>query len=257
MSDKRKMLFQRASRELGLNLPQLRRALRNLPWFVRTARSYQRARSDDSFPLALGELYPQLNDRHAQAGGFDRHYLYQDLWAARAIEQARPPQHVDVGSRLDGFITHLLTFMPVTVVDVRPLDAAIEGLSFVRADATDMAAFDDGSLPSLSSLHAVEHFGLGRYGDPIAPDAWRRALRSFVRVLAPGGTLYLSVPVGRERLAFNAHRVFAPATIIEALELELLSFAYVDDSGRFHAQAAPEDAAAASYACGMFRLTKR
>ncbi|HWF86113.1 MAG TPA: hypothetical protein VG222_14745 [Vicinamibacterales bacterium] len=51
------------------------------------------------------------------------HYFHQDLWVAKRIYAARPAAHVDIGSRIDGFVAHLLTFMPVTVIDVRPLDS--------------------------------------------------------------------------------------------------------------------------------------
>lgn len=33
-------------------------------------------------------------------------------------------------------------------------------------------------------------------------------------LLQPGGTFYLSTPIGRERVVFNAHRVFDPRTIV-------------------------------------------
>ena len=115
--------------------------------------------------------------------------------------------------------------MPVTIVDIRELRSAVSGLDFVHADPTSLRQFDDGSIESLWSLHAVEHFGLGRYGDPVDPQAPFKVMEAFARVLAPGGSLYFSVPVGRERLVFNAHRIFAPSTIISALDgLKLLSF---------------------------------
>ncbi|HHY1437048.1 TPA: DUF268 domain-containing protein [Campylobacter jejuni] len=79
-----------------------------------------------------------------------------------------------------------------------------------------MEEIKDNSVDSLSALCSVEHFGLRRYGDPIEPDAWEKALRSFQRVLKIGGKLYFSVPIGNEnRVCFNAHRVFKPETIIE------------------------------------------
>ncbi|WP_235852458.1 DUF268 domain-containing protein [Helicobacter vulpis] len=88
---------------------------------------------------------------------------------------------------------------------------------------------DDQSVESLSALCSVEHFGLGRYGDPIDPDGWRKALKSFQRVLKPGGKLYLSVPVGKEnRVCFNAHRIFHPSTIIETLDqMQIKEMSYI------------------------------
>src|SRR5258708_35341646 len=50
-----------------------------------------------------------------------RSVFHQDLWAARMVFEQRPSRHVDVGSRIDGFVAHVLPFMLVTVVDIRPL----------------------------------------------------------------------------------------------------------------------------------------
>ena len=85
------------------------------------------------------------------------------------------------------------------------------------------------SLESLSSLHAVEHFGLGRYGDSIDPDACFKAMKAMQRVLKPEGILYFSVPIGkREKLCFNAHRIFDPFTITDTFnELSLINFYYI------------------------------
>ncbi len=248
-------MWRQAPRLFGIDARRARASLGAMSWFFDSVRAYERA-GDEQFPIDPRYLRPYLHDRDAAAAGIDRHYFHQDLWAARRIHEARPAVHVDVGSRIDGFVTHLLTFMPVIVVDVRPLDAGVEGLTFMRGDATEMTGFDDGALSSLSCLHALEHFGLGRYGDPIAPDAWRRALSSFARVLAPSGQLYLSVPVGKQRVEFNAHRVFDPDTILRASGLTLEEFAAVDDAGRFHCPADPSDYRDAHYACGMFRFRK-
>ncbi|MCI5632381.1 DUF268 domain-containing protein [Helicobacter sp.] len=46
------------------------------------------------------------------------------------------------------------------------------------------------SIESLSALCSIEHFGLGRYGDPINPSAWEEALKSFSRVIMRGGALF-------------------------------------------------------------------
>ena len=93
--------------------------------------------------------------------------------------------------------------MEVSVVDVRSLEP-ISGLSTIKADARHLAQVPAGSVDSISCLHALEHFGLGRYGDEIDPRAWETALSEMVRILAPGGIMYLSVPIGTERLEFTA-----------------------------------------------------
>src|SRR4051812_35835723 len=217
---------------LGL-MPPGRHWWRHLPRFVRDGRAYRDAAdADPSFPFAWSNAQPMLADFSAAAGSAGGHYFHQDLWAARRIHEARPAAHVDIGSRIDGFVAHVLTFMPVTVVDIRSLDSRVAGLSFVQGDICRLEGFADGSIASLSCLHAIEHIGLGRYGDPILPDGWRRALAECSRVLAPGGRFYLGTPIGRERLHFNSGRVFLPQTIIAAMPaLRLASFSAVDDAG--------------------------
>lgn len=233
------------------------KSVRNLPHFVRTLAQYRAASSGCPFPLTATDIYPALQDFDADAGEVTGHYFFQDLWAARKIFQRRPERHIDIGSRIDGFVAHLLTFMPVTVIDVRPLASGVAGLDFIRADAINLHGFSDRSVDSISSLHAIEHFGLGRYGDPVDPDGWRKAMLGLQRVLRPGGRLYLSVPVGRERLCFNAHRIFSPMRILDTLaDLALVSFAGVDDSGRFLDGAKPGELANQEYACGLFEFTR-
>ena len=225
---------------LGL-LPPGRHLWRHVPRFVSDARAYRNASAPDTaFPFMWSETQPMLADFSAQAGSAAGHYFHQDLWAARRVYAARPRFHLDVGSRVDGFVAHLLTFMPVTVVDIRPLESDVPGLTFVRGDICRLTGFASDSIESLSCLHAVEHIGLGRYGDPIEPDGWIAALRECSRLLAPGGRFYLGTPIGRERLNFNSGRVFSPLTIVGAVpSLELVSFSAVNDDGRLVEPAEP------------------
>lgn len=229
----------------------------NFPRFVAGLLAYRRAWKGGPFALRLRNCYPILTDISGEAGTARGHYFHQDLWAARKIYAARPTFHVDVGSRIDGFVGHLLAFMPVTVVDIRPLSSTVAGMTFLQDDSTLLARFADNSIDSLSSLHAVEHFGLGRYGDPIDPDACFKAMRALARILKSGGRLYFSVPIGRERLEFNAWRIFSPDTILQTFQdLRLASFAAVDDVGNFQPVATPAAFRDATNACGLFEFTK-
>jgi SAM-dependent methyltransferase len=164
---------------------------------------------------------------------------------------------VDVASRLDGFVAHLLPFCHVTYVDLRPLTGTAPGLTFQQGSILDLP-FAENSIISLSCLHVIEHVGLGRYGDPLMPDGYSVAAAELARVLKPGGTLYLGTPVGREHLCFDAHRVFDPLTIVECFSgLELVEFSLIDDAGFSVIPNAPfELARACNYGCGLFKFVK-
>jgi hypothetical protein len=231
--------------------------VKEIPYFLGTMREYQNLTHDESFRLSLRELWPILSDRRDMAGLIGGDYFHQDLWAARKIFERMPRRHVDIGSRIDGFVAHLLVFMPVTVIDIRSLGGEVAGLSFICDDATQLSKVETNSIESLSSLHAAEHFGLGRYSDPVDPTACFKFMAALQRVLVPGGILYFSVPVGRERVNFNAQRVFAPQTIMRSFSaLRLASFSYVGDDGRLREGVEPDAAEQCECGCGLFEFTK-
>ena len=205
------------------------RMSRSLSRFFRDMKAYNHMNTRPEFHARFSDACPCLDDWYDNAGSLS-YYFWQDLWAARKIFQAQPSEHYDIGSRLDGFIAHILLFMPVTMIDIRPLPQKVEGLNFIQADATNLESIADNSLVSLSSLCAPEHFGLGRYGDPVDPEACFKAMKSMQRVLAKGGHLYIAVPVADESgVAFNAHRIFRPELIVETMnELKLADFSVID-----------------------------
>jgi hypothetical protein len=241
----------------GFHPSTLIKSLIAVPGFVSNWLKYQRLNTIPAFRIRLGDAFPILTDRYASAGLAEGHYFHQDLWAARKIFQARPPTHMDIGSRIDGFIAHLLAFMPVTVLDIRPLVSRVDGLTYLQDDATSLSMLKANSVSSLSSLHAAEHFGLGRYADPVDPYACFKFMDSLQRVLTPEGKLYFSVPVGRERVEFNAHRVFSPNTILNTFsQLRLESFSYVGDDGSLYLNTDPLALPESEMACGLFEFTK-
>ena len=171
----------------GIDPVQFIIATLSIPRFLKAMLTYRRAWDGGRFPLRISHLRPLTSDWLDTAGVAEGHYFHQDLWAARKVFEARPKQHIDIGSRIDGFVAHILTFMPITVIDVRALESNTSDLTFVKADATSLSEFANGSVASLSSLHAVEHFGLGRFGDPVDPSACFKAMKEMVRILAEGG----------------------------------------------------------------------
>ena len=90
---------------------------------------------------------------------------------------------------------------------------------------------------SISCLHALEHFGLGRYGDCIDSNGYLKGFENIVKMLKNGGVFYFSVPIGDQRIEFNAHRIFSIKEIFRLAEkndLKSVNFSYVDDNGNLH-----------------------
>jgi len=184
------------------------------------------------FPIT--DIEPHKDDYRSNAGSIDSHYFLQDILMAKIIINTTPKIHYDIGSRIDGLISHLIVGgISVHEIDIRELKSieigyGIPRLQFEQADATGLLSIEDDSIDSLSSCHAVEHFGLGRYGDEIDPTAWEKGLMAMQRVMKTNGKLFLSVPIGKEeKLVFNSCRIFYPKTIVETLDKMTLQEMYI------------------------------
>jgi len=68
------------------------------------------------------------------------------------------------------------------------------------------------------SISSFEHDGLGRYGDPLNPNGDLQAMRKMKSMVNPGGLLFLAVPVGRDTLVWNAHRIYGRLRLPMLLE---------------------------------------
>lgn len=60
------------------------------------------------------------------------------------------------------------------------------------------------------SISSTEHDGLGRYGDPLNPNGDLESMKNFQSMLNPNGKLLLAIPVGPDKLYWNANRVYGP-----------------------------------------------
>lgn len=197
----------------------------DLDWVKRDQKQYIAMNTRKEMEIQACYNHYIYDDKFDHAGRIDS-YFWQDLWAAKKIIAARPGRHYDVGSRIDGFIAYLLAAgIKTDLIDVRPLEKEIPGLGFVCADATSMDQIADDSLESFSALCSLEHFGLGRYGDSVDPEACYKAFKAIQRKVRSGGNIYISVPVGKDHVEFNAHRVFSALTIInEFNECNLIEY---------------------------------
>jgi hypothetical protein len=232
---------------------KLLRALLEYPRYIRDLRKY--TKMVDAEPIKFSDTYPCLYDRTAKTS-VDSHYFYQHLWAFKKIYALKPKLHVDVGSNVD-FVGLLSAITKVNFIDIRPLDVSdIENLESIKGNILDLS-YDDDSLESVSCLHVAEHIGLGRYGDPLDPLGTKKAAAELSRCLTKGGNLFFSLPVGKPRVCFNAHRIHSPKQILQYFsDLKLIEFTCTDDNKRFMQNINIDVLENAKYGCGMFCFTK-
>lgn len=248
----------------GIDLRKLIHCIRELPAYWRDLKTFKKQIRSKQNNFPFGSLYPCFGDRLAGSGSAQGHYFHQDLLVARRIYLNHPNIHVDVGSRVDGFVAHVAAFRAIQVIDIRPLSIQVPNITFIQADF--MKPVEDRLFKycdSLSCLHAMEHFGLGRYGDPINDDGHLFGLNNLHCILQKGGKLYFSVPIGPQRVEFNAHRVFSIRYLLEyfASKYCIDYFSFVDDQGNLHENVPIKEDDIQNnfgciYGCGIFEMTK-
>jgi len=202
--------------------------------------------------------WPITDDWEESAGVASGQYFHQDLLVAQFVHDHNPARHLDVGSSVQGFVAHVASFRQLDVLDIRTLPPTNHpNIQYNRSDLQELSP--EVNYDSISCLHALEHFGLGRYGDAIDPLGHLKGLDNLVNSLDPLGRLYLSFPIaGESRVDFNAHRVFHPEEPVSWLpqKLKLVRFDYVDDSGDLIKQARPDSIPPLTYGCGIYTFER-
>jgi SAM-dependent methyltransferase len=248
--------------DLGLQ-PQRLLGLRHLPRVVREAWRF-RALLRQQPSLLEAELCwaPIFGDLTSLAGSSRSLYFLQDLLCSAFVLRQPAGTHLDIGSRVDGFVAQVAASRPLDVLDVRPLPLeAFPQIRFQQGDILQPPTELKGSYALVSSLHALEHVGLGRYGDPLAADGFERALGQAASLVQPGGLLLLSLPVARQPrhcVEFNSQRLFSHQQLLPLLRQLLpghgLEWSFVIDAARrpLLTGADPEPALLAMRGIGVF-----
>jgi hypothetical protein len=77
-------------------------------------------------------LFPITADSSEPSGSMSGHYFHQDLYVAQQIFKQKPNKHVDIGSRIDGFVAHVASFRPIEVLDIRANESHQKNIVFRR-----------------------------------------------------------------------------------------------------------------------------
>jgi hypothetical protein len=105
----------------------------------------------------------------------------------------------------------------IVVTDVHPI--RIFDNSLLSYFPPDVAYNPDGGYDLIIAYSSIEHFGLGRYGDDLDPDADKKWMRMIRDCIAPGGRLLLAVPLGPVGKVEECwHRIYGPVELAALLE---------------------------------------
>ena len=137
------------------------------------------------------------------------HYQGTDRWLYKALEKhsIKSTSCVVMGSGSAFYESVCLYFgaKSVTTIEynklifLHPLMKTITPAEYDKAPKQ----FDVGL-----SISSFEHDGLGRYGDPLNPEADLQAMQKMKKIIKKDGMLFLAVPVGKDLLVWNAHRIY-------------------------------------------------
>ena len=134
-----------------------------------------------------------------------------------------------------------------------------ENITYKFLDLTNITDDYLNYTDSLSCLHSIEHIGLGRYGDKLDPTGYKLAINNLIKILKPGGTLYLSFPLSKKtRVFFNAHRTLDPKIILLwSDKLCFKNFDYIDVAGNLHKNISESEFFNLNDGCGILTVKKK
>ncbi|MBU1863855.1 MAG: class I SAM-dependent methyltransferase [Candidatus Omnitrophica bacterium] len=164
--------------------------------------NYQKLKQNESRFQVFKEFYYDSGE-HPMS-----HIDFECAFASRHLKRSNPSMILDVGS-YRAFILGLLANYSITTIDIRERLPVVENEIIINCDAKSLQ-LPDASVDAVVSLCALEHFGLGRYGDTFDFEGDRKAFKEMIRVLKPGGILIFSTTITRAMpsIVFNAHRIY-------------------------------------------------
>lgn len=166
---------------------------------------------DDSYSTSNPRVYTRRRiDRYIRrirqgcCGG----YGMTDKWLYAALERHGVEGHqvAIMGSASPWYESICLVHGgKPTVVEYNRIISRDPRINVLLMDDFEKNPFEFDAAFSISSF---EHDGLGRYGDPLNPRGDLDAMENMKKTIRPGGLLFLAVPLGKDRVVWNAHRIY-------------------------------------------------
>lgn len=145
------------------------------------------------------------------------YYGMTDIWLYNALEKysVEGKDVCVIGSTYPWYEAMMITYgaNKVDVYEYSDRDVEFEGVRYLKPHEIEKNKYD-----VCLSISSFEHDGLGRYGDSINPTGDIEAMEKMKTLVKEDGIMLLSVPVGRDMIVFNRHRVYGELRLSMMLE---------------------------------------
>lgn len=208
------------------------------------------------------KFYPMLDDFDDNAASIKNQLFHSDLLTSQKVYEKKPEKHLDIGSRIDGVIAHIASFRNLDVLDIRDVDIQPhKNINFVKKDLLQIKILDDAEkYDSISSIGCLAHIGLGRYGDKIDPNGYKRGIKAINNLAKKNCIIYIMMPVGKKGVEFNSHQVFDADQLIEEFKsnsFNLQEFHLINDVGDLILNSKTKNSLDLNFGGGYFVFQKK
>jgi hypothetical protein len=93
-----------ALRPVGMDLARVGTSANRLARVYADLRKLRALQAKFDFEMRFSKLYPCIDQYNTESGTAAGQHFHQDLLIAERSFQAKPARHVDVASRIDGFV---------------------------------------------------------------------------------------------------------------------------------------------------------
>ena len=115
---------------LGINLSYFFSSITGFFWFFKDVLAIKKQIRMQNEKWSFS-LFPILFDKNDRSGVANGQYFYQDIYVAQQIYKNSPKRHIDIGSRVDGFVAQVAIFRKIDVMDIRPLSTKVKNINFI------------------------------------------------------------------------------------------------------------------------------
>lgn len=171
----------------------------------------------------INKIAHEFTNRNIESDRINEPYLGASSYILQAIKGIRlkDKKIAVIGSTTPWIESILLNNGAEDITTVEYIVPKVEH-EFLKAISYIKFAVSKDQYDIIISYSSIEHSGLGRYGDDINPNGDIKAMSDIHQSLKQGGLFLLGIPVGKDTLVWNAHRIYG------ALRLPKLLYGFTE-----------------------------